>query len=109
VVVAGLALAVVTFVFGLLKSSEPYKEGLARAQRDPAVVAALGVPVEAGIFPSGSINVSGDAGEASLSIPISGPDGSGTIDVNATKSGGTWSYSRLQVRLDGGQVVDLSD
>ena len=108
-IIVAFCVFIVTFVFGLMKSSEPYKVAVEAARQDAEVTAALGSPIEPGMFPSGNISTSGSTGEANLSIPISGPNGSATIDVNATKSGGTWTYSQMQVRLDGGQVVDLSD
>ena len=41
------------------------------------------------------------SGEANLDIPISGPRGSGTIAVRASKSDGKWRFSSLNVLISG--------
>jgi hypothetical protein len=113
-----LLLAVAVFglsIFGLisgvsaaLKSSEPYKVAVARARADNKVTAALGTPLSEG-FPSGSVNTNNNAGDADLSIPLEGPKGKGTIYVVGTKSGGTWTYSKMSVTITGsGESIDLS-
>ena len=95
---------------GMMKSSDAYKEGLARAQASAAVTEALGTPIAPGWFTSGSVNVSGGSGEAHLEIPISGPKGKGKIYVEATKSTGEWSYSKLEVVIAAsGEHIDLLD
>jgi hypothetical protein len=57
---------------------------------------------------SGNTNVNGASGDADLSIPISGPKGKGTIFAVAKKSGGEWTYSKLNVKIDStGETIDL--
>jgi len=94
---------------GMMKSSDAYKEGLARAQASAAVTEALGTPIAPGWFTSGSVSVTGGSGEARLEIPISGPKSKGTIYVEATKSAGEWSYSKLEVVTASGERIDLLD
>jgi hypothetical protein len=114
----GLILAIAVFGFSIfaifsgvsaaLKGSEPYKVAVARAQANDKVTTALGKPLDEG-FPTGSINTHNNTGDVDLSIPISGPKGKGTIYVVGTKSGGTWTYSRMSVTIDGsGDTIDLS-
>jgi Cytochrome oxidase complex assembly protein 1 len=86
-------------VFSAVKSTDPYKDALARAKMHPAVIEALGSPIKEGFFVSGNTNVNGASGESNLSIPISGPKGKGTIYVKAAKSLGRWSYSGLVVKI----------
>ena len=86
-------------VFSAIKSTDPYKDAIARARMNPAVIEALGSPIKDGLFVSGNTNVNGAAGEANLAIPISGPKGKGTIYAKATKSLGHWSYSDLVVEI----------
>src|SRR5437667_5101741 len=62
-------------VFSAVKSSDIYKDALARAKTHPAVIEALGSPVTEGFLLSGNTNVNGASGEANLSIPVSGPKG----------------------------------
>ena len=88
-------------VTGAIKNSDAYQEGMARARANPEVVAALGEPIESGWLISGSINVEGSGGNVDVSIPISGPKGSGTLYVVGTRSAGRWQYSRMEVEVPG--------
>ncbi len=109
IMAAGLAM-IFSLVFGLMKSSDVYAEALARARADPAVIAALGQPIEEGWFTGGNINISGPSGEATLSIPVSGPQGEATIYLEARKSTGRWIFSTLVVELDAdGRRFNLLD
>jgi len=91
--------SVALIVFSAMKSTDVYKDALARAKADSAVTDALGQPIKEGFLVSGNTNVNGAAGEANLSIPISGPKGKGTIYVAANKSLGRWNYSGLIVEI----------
>jgi hypothetical protein len=93
--------AIMLVIFGALKSTDVYKTALAGAKANPAVVEALGTPIKEGWFMSGSTHVEGTAGEADIGIPISGPKGKATIYAVATKSAGRWSYSTLEVEVNG--------
>ena len=89
----------VVIVFSAMKSTDVYREALARAKADPAVIEALGSPIKDGFLVSGNTNVNGAAGESNLAIPISGPKGKGTVYVSANKSLGQWNYSGLVVEV----------
>jgi len=100
--------SVVLIVFSAVKSTDVYKDALARAQVHPAVIEALGSPVTEGFLVSGNTNVNGASGETNLSIPIAGPKGKGTIYVAARKSLGQWNYSGLVVEIaNTHQRIDL--
>jgi Cytochrome oxidase complex assembly protein 1 len=99
--------SIVLIVFSAMKSTDIYKEALARAKTDPAVIEALGSPIKDGFILSGNTNVNGASGESNLAIPISGPKGKGTIYVSATKSLGQWNYSGLVVEV--GQTHERID
>jgi len=90
---------IAVFVFGTMKSSEPYQGALQISKQSEAVQAKLGAPLKEGFFVSGNINISGPSGEASLEIPISGPKGSGIIYVEAKRQMGKWYYPRLIVEI----------
>jgi hypothetical protein len=107
VVCGGFFALIFTAVFGAIKSSDAYTEALARAKASPEVQAALGTPIEPGFFVSGSIKINNNTGNADLSIPVSGPKGSATIRAVATRAGGPWQYSVLEVLPDGGGRIDL--
>ena len=100
--------SILVIVFSAMKSTDVYKDALARARAYPAVIEALGSPIKDGFLMSGNTNVNGAAGEANLAIPISGPKGKGTIYVSAKKSLGQWNYSGLVVEIgQTHQRVDL--
>ncbi|MGH8025835.1 MAG: cytochrome c oxidase assembly factor Coa1 family protein [Pseudoxanthomonas sp.] len=107
---AGAILLLISGIFGMIKSSDAYSHSLQQAQRNPAVVAALGDPVKDGWLVMGNISVNGPTGEANLQIPISGPKAEGDLYVEATKSQGQWNYKTLLVRVDGAkESIDLLD
>src|SRR5262245_6261835 len=91
--------SIALIVFSAVKSTDVYKDALAMAKAQPSVIEALGSPIKEGFLVSGNTNVNGASGEANLSIPISGPNGKGTIYVAATKSLGQWNYSGLVVEI----------
>jgi cytochrome oxidase complex assembly protein 1 len=99
--------SILMVVFTAMKSTDVYKDALARAKTDPAVIEALGSPINDGFLLSGNTNVNGASGESNLAIPISGPKGKGTIYVSANKSLGRWTYSGLVVEL--GQAHERID
>ena len=100
---------IVLIVFGAMKSSDAYKTAVARAKAHPEVIAALGTPIEEGLFVSGKTNVEGSSGQADLTIPISGPKGKAKIYAIATKAAGRWNYSTLEVAIDGrDERIDLT-
>lgn len=90
-------------VSSLFKESVPYQEALNRAKANELVIDAMGEPIETTGMISGNVHYEGNEGQAQLSIPIKGPDGSGTIKVDADKSGNTWTYHVLEVVVDGEQ------
>ena len=95
-------------IFGLLKSSDAYRLAVEKAKAHPAVVEALGSPVEEGLLVTGNINLNGSSGEADLAIPLSGPKGKGALYLVATKSAGQWNYSQLELVVSGsGTRIDL--
>jgi Cytochrome oxidase complex assembly protein 1 len=99
--------SILLIVFSAVKSTDVYKEALARAKAHPAVIEALGSPIKDGVLVSGNSSVNGASGESNLAIPISGPKGKGTIYVSASKSLGRWNYSGLVVEI--GQTHERID
>lgn len=97
---AGFIALIMCLVFGIMKSSDAYKDAIAKSKAHPSVQNTIGTPIEEGMFIAGNINVSGPSGHANLSIPISGPDGKGTIYVVAAKSAGQWTFSTLVVEIN---------
>jgi hypothetical protein len=105
----GFLTTIIVVVMGAIRSSEPYQHALSQARSNAEVQAAIGTPIEPGLFPVGTININNDAGDANLTISVSGPKGAGVIYVLATKKAGVWSYSRLSFRSPTiSEPVDLS-
>ena len=91
--------SILVIVFSAMRSTAVYKEALARANADPAVIEALGSPIKEGFLMSGNTNVNGASGESNLAIPISGPKAKGAIYVSANKLLAQWNYSGLVVEV----------
>ncbi|HVS31632.1 MAG TPA: cytochrome c oxidase assembly factor Coa1 family protein [Thermoanaerobaculia bacterium] len=104
----GCVAGLVFVVFAAIRNTDVYTDALARAQNNPEVRQRLGEPVEPKWWMSGKVDVSNDGGEADFQIPISGPQGDGSVVVQATKSGGRWTYQQLYVRI-GGDSINLLD
>ena len=107
--VAGIAFAafIVFVVFAAIRSAEPYRDGVARAQADPRVIEALGAPVEPGWFVSGSINTHNRDGDCDISVPLKGAKQAGSLRVIGTKDDGRWTYTRMTVTPETGPPIDL--
>jgi hypothetical protein len=91
-----VALLVATF-FGIaasIKSSEPFKLAIAQLEASEEATQFLGKPISTG-FPSGSIEVSGPTGSASLSFGVHGPKGRGTLYLEASKKLGRWRLDQV--------------
>jgi hypothetical protein len=117
VVVAGCCGAVALFLggiilivvaaFAMMRSSGACEEAVSRAESSPAVVQALGTPLEVGWFVIGTLNP-GESAE--ITIPVTGPRGKARIDVVASKATGTWVFSTLAIRLKTtGEQISLAD
>ena len=105
---AATCFSFVMFVMSMLHDSPPYREAMQRTRMSPAVIAALGTPIEADYLISGHIGYSDDRGTADFMIPVHGPKGSATVDVEAEKRVGVWRYSVLTVTVSAtGQQIDL--
>lgn len=99
---------IVGIAFKAMKSSDVYREAVARATANPAVREALGEPIRTGWSLSGNIEVTGPSGRADVSIPLKGSRRDGTVYAVATKSAGRWSYDLLEVEVEGqGGRIDL--
>ncbi|MFQ3632456.1 cytochrome c oxidase assembly factor Coa1 family protein [Roseiflexus sp.] len=104
-VVIGICTGGVLFgVMGLIRDSDVVQGALAHAERDPQVAATLGTPLEIGWLFRGSI----DSGSANITLPLSGPRGSGEMIVEAVRREGVWQYRQLIVTIgDTGQRIDV--
>ncbi|HKU42177.1 MAG TPA: cytochrome c oxidase assembly factor Coa1 family protein [Polyangiales bacterium] len=99
VVIGAAVLGVGAILYGL-KQTDVYKAASQRVASDPQVVAALGSPIETG-YPQGNIEATPASGKAQLRFSVQGPRGEGTAYVDATKDMGRWTFSQLELELDG--------
>jgi hypothetical protein len=97
----GFGVVVLTIVTTSFRNSDVYKQALSRAEANPQVQEQIGEPMKPGRLISGQLNVTGSTGNANLSIPITGPRGSGRVRAVAYKSGGVWHFTCLQVDVLG--------
>ena len=105
---AAFVLLILSAVFGMMKSSDAYRQALSRLQASPAATAALGAPLREGWLTLGNIEVNGPSGEAHLQIPVSGSLGEGDLYVEAEKAADAWTLHALVLQLDGdGRRIDL--
>ena len=88
------------FIIGsALKNSEPYKLAQAELLQNSEVIAAMGAPISTGM-PTGSFQVSGPDGRASLQFSVEGQHGEGTAYVEAQMQLGRWQIERMALDDD---------
>jgi len=80
--------SIVIIVFGAIKSTDPYKDALARAEMHPAVIEASVRRSRKDFLFLEIRTLMAPAAEANLAIPISGPKGKGTIYVKRRSRSG---------------------
>ncbi|MBO7941890.1 hypothetical protein JTP77_039250, partial [Streptomyces sp. S9] len=95
-------------VSGLMSGSEPVRHAMQLAQANPEVKAAFGEPLETGLGFQGSLTTDNDSGAADLSLPITGPKGSGRIYIKGSREADRWTYRLIEVAIDGSERrIDL--
>lgn len=102
-----LVVVLMAGVMAMFRETEVYPHAMGLARANPAVVAALGTPIEDGWYMTGEIQVTPATGNADISIPLEGPSGDATLYVVAHKSGGQWRYETIVVELADGTRIPL--
>ncbi len=101
VVVLGAAVAVtMSAAIRALKSGELYQKAITTARLNTELSEALGQPLKEGFFAGGSFNYTSTSGRAEITIPVSGPQGNGTITMTAQRTTGPWVISSLVAEVD---------
>lgn len=103
VLCAACIIGFVVLIFASIKNSGAYHLAIETAKSNPTVQQVLGVPVEDGLFSSGSVEENDSSGSADLEIPLSGPSQSGTLYVKAVKEENTWRLLSLVLKAGGTQ------
>lgn len=111
IIVLGVAfVAVITLVvFGAIKSTDAYKQSLAKVQSDTRVQTALGTPIKAGWYVTGHVNFENRKGGADIDYPVSGPNGDAKVHVEASKDqpDQPWDFSEITVTPSNGPPIDV--
>ncbi|MDY8135065.1 cytochrome c oxidase assembly factor Coa1 family protein [Aquimarina sp. 2201CG5-10] len=98
-------------IFGvseLMTGSDPYNEGLAKAQQDDYIIELLGEPIETDGIMQGELSFKNNTGKANISIPIKGPEGKAKVYVVGTKQNDEWDYSEMYVIIkETDEQIDL--
>ncbi|KPM32883.1 Hypothetical protein I595_1310 [Croceitalea dokdonensis DOKDO 023] len=92
----------------IMEESEPYVEAFALIHEDEALLQVMGSPITRDGAVQGSINNKNGNKTAQMTIPIAGPDASGTLYVDAYGRGEIWKYHEITVQV-GNQEFDFTD
>ncbi|MFY9560893.1 MAG: cytochrome c oxidase assembly factor Coa1 family protein [Terriglobales bacterium] len=104
---AAFAALIITIVSSAFHNSDVFREAIARAERSRQVTDRIGTPLRPGWLPQGKIEVSGSTGTAQMAIPVTGPGGKATINLDARKIAGAWQFRTLQVQFEDSTSVNL--
>ncbi|MEI6232190.1 MAG: cytochrome c oxidase assembly factor Coa1 family protein [Planctomycetota bacterium] len=102
----GFGAATMFGAMSIMKTSGAYTQAVATAKANPDVQKKIGTPMTEGFFTTGNVSTTNNTGNADLSIPVSGPNGSGTLHAVGTLNNGKWTYSVLDIEV-GGEHIDL--
>jgi hypothetical protein len=88
----------------MMHASGGYKLALDRVNKSPCAVAVLGSPIRAGWNTTGDTNENGPNGTANLTIPVTGPKGKASLDLEAKKAEGVWEINSLKLDTDSDEL-----
>lgn len=100
---------IVFSVFGMIKSIQPYSESLVAVQQDVNAIENLGEPIEAGFVVTGNVHLDPSGGNADFSYPVSGPKGSGWVNVVAEQENGEWTTRSVVFESKGSRFDIVSN
>src|SRR4051794_32253817 len=81
---AAACVAIVLFVFGVIKRTPVYKDALSRVSADQRVISVLGEPIKPGFWVTGNVDVKNERGTADFTFPVSGPKASAKVHAVAS-------------------------
>jgi Cytochrome oxidase complex assembly protein 1 len=101
---AFLAVVVAALVLGRRRrAGDPAAAAERFVARHPAVVESLGRPLEVG-RPQGDLPAGRGAAQANLLVPVSGPGGTGAVDLVMARMARHWEVLSATLLVDGGRV-----
>ncbi len=110
-VIVGVALAggvtLTGIALGAIKGSDAYRTSRDYLTDRPAVVSALGAPIDDGFFPTGSVKRNGDFGSAELSFDLKGSRAQGRALVSSHRDGQRWVIDRARLQV-GNELIELT-
>ncbi len=108
IIVAVIAIASIFYgVTNAIEDSQPYEFALEKINTDEDLVNALGTPIEKDGMVSGNWNYVNGKKSAKMTIPISGPKGSGMLFVEATGEDEDWTYHVIRVEIEDSETFDI--
>jgi len=84
-----------------LKSSQVYVMSIQRAQNSPCAISKLGQPIAAQGLPQGSSSENNGSGSADLTMPVQGPQGTGSLHAIASRENSVWTLNSLTLTVAG--------
>ena len=108
IIVAVIAIASIFYgVTNAIEDSQPYEFALEKINSDEDLINALGTPIEKDGMVSGNWNYVNGKKSAKMTIPISGPKGSGMLFVEATGEDEDWTYHVIRVEIEDSETFDI--
>ncbi len=86
----------------VMKQSDAFQLSLAAIRGHAEARAALGEPIEAGLFVTGSVETSGPDGRAALQYSVKGSRAEGEASAYAVKRAGEWRLRQVVVAVPAG-------
>ena len=94
-------------VTSALEESQPYEYALEKINQDEEITDVLGSPIEKDGMIQGSYKYTNGKKSADMKIPVSGPNGSGILFVEATGEDDEWTYNVIRVEINDDENIDL--
>lgn len=91
----------------VLEESQPYEYALEKINQDDEITNELGTPIEKDGIISSDYKYFNGKKTAKLSVPVSGPKGSGILFVEASGEDDNWTYDVIRIEIKDNENIDL--
>jgi len=109
-IIIGLSIGSIFFgVTSMLEDSVPLEYALKIINEDQEIVAQMGSPIEKNGMVQGEFNWVNNEKRANMKVPITGPMDSGTLYIEASAKGDTWTYHKIRVVVKDNEELNLLD
>ncbi len=88
-------------VTSLMSDSQAYTDAMEKAKNNITLIERIGEPIETNGMTGGSIHYSNGFSTAEITIPIKGPKGDATIQVEGKGNDTNWTYDIMNVYIPG--------